>query len=52
MAHEFSLEQAKEKAYQAEIICKMIELYPNKMDCSEIEAIAALLSKLTSDVCA
>lgn len=24
MAHEFSLEQAKEKAYQAEIICKMI----------------------------
>lgn len=34
MAHEFSLEQEKEKAYQAEIICKMIELYPNKMDCS------------------
>lgn len=32
MAHEMSLEQAKEKAYQAEIICHMMQLYPNKMD--------------------
>lgn len=52
MAHEFSLEQAKEKAHQAEIICLMMEAYPNKMDDSEIEAIASLLSKLTGDVCA
>ncbi|EPK1262302.1 hypothetical protein PU298_003740 [Enterobacter kobei] len=52
MAHEFSLEQAKEKAHQAEIICLMMGAYPNKMDDSEIEAIASLLSKLTGDVCA
>lgn len=51
MAHEFSLKQAKEKAHQAEIICLMMEAYPNKMDDSEIEAIASLLSKLTGDVC-
>ncbi|SAY58033.1 hypothetical protein [Citrobacter amalonaticus] len=52
MAHEISLEQAKEKTHQAEIICRMMEVYPNKMDCSEIEAVASLLSKLTGDVCA
>ncbi len=52
MTHELSLEQAKEKAHQAEIICLMMEAYPNKMDDSEIEAIASLLSKLTGDVCA
>lgn len=52
MAHEISLEQVKEKAHQAEIICRMMEVYPNKMDCSEIEAVASLLSKLTGDVCA
>lgn len=52
MAHEISIEQAKEKAHQAEIICRMMEVYPNKMDCSEIEAVASLLSKLTGDVCA
>ncbi|MDF7760833.1 hypothetical protein PU683_15035 [Kosakonia cowanii] len=51
MAHEMSLEQVKEKAHQAEIICRMMELYPNKMDCTEIEAVASLLSKLTGDVC-
>ncbi|EKM4698267.1 hypothetical protein PUX92_001668 [Enterobacter roggenkampii] len=50
MAHEISLEQAKEKAHQAEIICRMMEVYPNKMDCSEIETVASLLSKLTGDV--
>ncbi|TKV09262.1 hypothetical protein FDX19_12590 [Citrobacter sp. wls619] len=52
MAHEISLDEAKEKAHQAEIICLMMESYPNKMDDSEIEAIASLLSKLTGDVCA
>ncbi|WP_426723714.1 hypothetical protein [Enterobacter cloacae complex sp. 279F5] len=39
----FLLEQAKEKAHQAEIICRMMEMYPNKMDCTEIEAIASLI---------
>lgn len=31
MAHEISLEQAAEKAHQAEIICRMMEVYPNKL---------------------
>ena len=52
MAHEISLEQAAEKAHQAEIICRMMEVYPNKMDCTEIEALSSLLRTLTGDVCA
>lgn len=52
MSHEITLAQAKEKAHQAEIICRMMEVYPNKMDCTEIESVASLLSKLTGDVCA
>ncbi len=52
MAHEISLEQAAEKAHQAEIICRMMEVCPNKMDCTEIEALSSLLSTLTGDVCA
>lgn len=52
MAHEISLEQEKEKAHQAEIICRMMEVYPNKMDCTEIAVLSSLLSKLTGDVCA
>ncbi|EKT4000277.1 TPA: hypothetical protein OW155_002712 [Klebsiella pneumoniae] len=52
MAHEISLEQAAEKAHQAEVICRMMEVYPNKMDCTEIEALSSLLRVLTGDVCA
>ena len=48
MAHEISLEQA----HQAEIICRMMEVFPNKMDCTEIEALSSLLRTLTGDVCA
>jgi len=52
MEHEITLEQATERAHQAEVICRMMELYPNKMDDSEIQAIASLLARLTGDVCA
>ncbi|CAH3260757.1 hypothetical protein AI2669V1_1172 [Klebsiella pneumoniae] len=45
MAHEISLEQA-------EVICRMMEVYHNKMDCTEIEALSSLLRTLTGDVCA
>ncbi|MFK8905192.1 hypothetical protein ACMWH8_26650, partial [Klebsiella pneumoniae] len=30
MAHEISLEQAAEKAHQAEVICRMMEVYPKE----------------------
>ncbi len=48
--HEITLDQAAERAHQAEIICSMLELYPNKMADSELCAIATLLKRLTGDV--
>ncbi|HGY2289349.1 TPA: hypothetical protein ACNVBJ_003662 [Klebsiella aerogenes] len=52
MSHEQSLESVMEKAHQAEIISKMLEVYPNKINDSEIAAIASLLTNLTGDVAA
>lgn len=52
MAHEISLEQATERAHQAEIICRMMESYPDRMRDIEIIAIASLLRRLTGYVCA
>lgn len=52
MSHEQSLESVMEKAHQAEIISKMMEVYPNKITDSEITAIASLLTNLTGDVAA
>ncbi|EIV3799586.1 hypothetical protein MAK22_000214 [Klebsiella aerogenes] len=52
MSHEQSLESVIEKAHQAEIISKMLEVYPNKITDSEITAIASLLTNLTGDVAA
>ncbi|HGP0311739.1 TPA: hypothetical protein ACLE2D_002472 [Citrobacter freundii] len=52
MAHEISLAQAAERAHQAEIICRMMESYPDRMVDTEIIAIATLLRRLTGDVCA
>ncbi|MFV3027279.1 hypothetical protein ACNI4H_22230 [Klebsiella aerogenes] len=52
MSHEQSLESVMEKAHQAEIISKMLEVYPNKTTDSEITAIASLLTNLTGDVAA
>ncbi|HBQ0421852.1 TPA: hypothetical protein L7I76_004233 [Klebsiella aerogenes] len=52
MSHEQSLESVMEKAYQAEIISKMLEVYPNKITDSEVTAIASLLTNLTGDVAA
>ncbi|EAB6803381.1 TPA: hypothetical protein MBD98_003355 [Klebsiella aerogenes] len=52
MSHEQSLESVMEKAHQAEIISKMLEVYPNKITDSEITAIASLLTNLTGDVAA
>lgn len=52
MAHEMSLDQVAERAHQAEIICRMMESYPDQMADSEVLAIASLLRRLTGDVCA
>ena len=52
MSHEQSLESVIEKAHQAEIISKMLEVYPNKITDSEITALASLLTNLTGDVAA
>ncbi|HBT4315768.1 TPA: hypothetical protein MBS28_004028 [Klebsiella aerogenes] len=52
MSHEQSLESVIEKAHQAKIISKMLEVYPNKITDSEITAIASLLTNLTGDVAA
>ena len=52
MAHEITLEKAAESAHQAEIICAMLEVYPNKLVDSEIIAIASLLKRLTGNVAA
>lgn len=52
MVHEISLERVQEKAHQAEIICRMMESYPDRMADSEITAIASLLRRLTGDVAA
>ncbi|MBJ2096044.1 hypothetical protein [Serratia ureilytica] len=49
---DMTLEQATERARQAEVICQILKHYPDSMDTYEIEAIASLLSKLTGNVAA
>jgi hypothetical protein len=49
---DITLEQATERARQAEVICRILEHYPNPMGAHEIEVIASLLSKLTGNVAA
>lgn len=50
MSHEITLEQAAERACQAEIICKLIECHSNQLEGSEVTAVAALLARLTGNV--
>ncbi|VXD08628.1 conserved hypothetical protein [Enterobacterales bacterium 8AC] len=52
MSQEITLEQAAEKAHQAEIVCRMMEDYPHQFADSEVYAVAALLRRLTGDVAA
>lgn len=52
MASETTLEETALRAHQAEIICSMMETYPNTLVDSEIIAIATLLRRLTGDVTA
>lgn len=41
---------AADKAYQAEIICNLVESYPSKLEPSDINIICRLLKKLTGDL--
>lgn len=41
---------AADKAYQAEIICILVESYPSKLEPSDINVICRLLKKLAGDV--
>ncbi|HHK9712460.1 TPA: hypothetical protein ACQZJR_003464 [Klebsiella pneumoniae] len=50
MSREITLEQAAERAHQAEIICRMVEDFPHQFADSEISAIATLLRCLSGDV--
>lgn len=50
MAHEISLEEVTERAHQVEIICRMMESYPDRMADSEIVALATLLRRLSGSV--
>lgn len=51
MAHEITLEKAAEMAYQAELVCRLLESHPDRLEDSEVIAIASLLAKLTGGVC-
>jgi len=52
MTTEITSQQAEEMAFQAEIICSLLEDTPNRMTDSEVSAIASLLKKLTGNVAA
>lgn len=49
---DITLEEATERAHQAEIICRMMESYPHRLVDTEIIAISTLLRRLTGDVTA
>ncbi len=50
MTTEITSHQAEYMAFQAEIICSLLEDTPNRMTNIEVSAIAALLKKLTGGV--
>lgn len=52
MHREVTLEQAAERAQQAEFICRMMEDHPHRMEDCDITAMAALLSSLVGNVAA
>lgn len=52
MSRDITLEQAAERAHQAEIICRLVEDFPHRLVDSEVSAPATLLKRLTGDVAA
>lgn len=52
MARDITLDQAAERASQAEVILMMLECYPHQLEDSELLAIVSLLKRLTGNVAA
>lgn len=52
MSHAITIEQATERACQAETICRLIESYPHRFEDTEITAMASLLQRLTGSLSA
>ena len=50
--YEITLEQAAERAHQAEVICRLVEDHPHHLEDCDVSAIATLLKRLTGDVTA
>ncbi|WP_426784533.1 hypothetical protein [Serratia sp. 2C06] len=50
MSQEITLEQAAERAHQSEIVCRLIESYPDQLESGEVTALASLLARLTGNV--
>jgi hypothetical protein len=50
MSHEITLAKAVEKAEQAEVVSRLLESYPHRLEDSEVTAIASLLARLTGEV--
>ncbi|QBX68677.1 hypothetical protein [Serratia quinivorans] len=51
MSDEITLEQAAEKAAQAETVLALIESYPHQLEDSEISALSTLLRSLIGSAC-
>ncbi|HCN8215871.1 TPA: hypothetical protein N7B98_005154 [Escherichia coli] len=47
---EITLHEAAERAHQTEIICRLLEVYPNKITDADISALASLLPRLSGSV--
>ncbi|ELS7773350.1 hypothetical protein QPC94_003035 [Escherichia coli] len=50
MSKEITLQQAAERAHQTEIICRLLEVYPDKLNDADISALASLLARLSGSV--
>ncbi|MBE9730837.1 hypothetical protein GVH94_14005 [Escherichia coli] len=49
---EFTLNEIAERAQQVEIICRLLEVYPDKLTDADISAISSLLARLSGNVSA
>ena len=50
MSHEITLEQANEKACQAEMVLRMLESFPDEIGDKELSHIITLVRRLTGEV--
>lgn len=52
MSHEITLEQATERARQAEIVLLLLEVCPQRLEEDEVELLTSLLSSLVGSTAA